>query len=397
MKTATLTAAAFAIALTASLVCAQEATSAVPELPAGSGSVSVPEKIETAPPKVKNTPAATVPKTVAAATNAPAKVKSPLPKKAVSPVATNAASAKPVSAQPKQVKPVAKPNTTAPKPIQPVATEASAPRPIQPVESGSVLILPPEAESAFDLEPSAREKILFVSNGGGYFDTYDGAEFAAPGKAEDGWSVNGEVQIRIPNTPLSIVLRGYYGNADIGEGSVTGYRSDMEATWSIYNGDFTQYGGSAELRWDFVKMDTFRAYVSAGGVYDKTKTDVKGGISTTSYRIRYIGYYPFILPYLSYDKSYQAFRGEPWCEEEGFGFIGHVGVEWIFLNDFYLNLELGGMTEIYDEEYVNGKAQADLRGVLGWYFSDWGRIDLYARYLTEWEALHAGAQVTVAF
>ena len=266
------------------------------------------------------------------------------------------------------------------------AQEAStASKPILPVQSDSVLILPPETDVAYTLDATGPQSIGSFSFGIGVFDSDDPAFLVAPGKVDTGFEVNGEFRIHIPDTPLHFTVRGYYATADLRHGAIHGYtRYGEYIEISVNGGDFSQYGASAELRCDLFKADTLCVYISAGGLYDKAEAEVEAS-------------YYYENPYARYSwYRYDYIESENKGDDDGFGFIGHLGVEWIFLNDFYLNAEIGGMSKIYDE-YTDGKAQADIRGVLGYWCSDNGRIDLYARYLTEWEALHAGAQVTFSF
>lgn len=242
----------------------------------------------------------------------------------------------------------------------------------------SVLIIPTETDADFYvLEPTMPGSNVSVSVGLGYFESEDAAGLFKPGKLKSALELNGELVYSFPRTPARLMVRGYYTNTDLEEG--VRYSNNKWGTYTtqVFGGDYTQYGLTAELRFDCYKKESLCAYFSLGSIFDKTDVAKTG----------------FYLREYSAKRELVHMSNR---EDDGFGFIGHLGVECLFLDYFYLNAEVGYLTEIYSE-HVAGKYQFDIRGILGWWYSDFGRVDLYARYLTEWEALHAGAQLTFAF
>lgn len=238
----------------------------------------------------------------------------------------------------------------------------------------SVLIIPTETDADFYvLEPTMPGSNVSVSVGLGYFESEEPARWV-PLKLKPSWELTGELMFYFPGTPARLMVRGYYTNTDIEAGL---FRDDDIST-NVSGGDYTQYGLSAELRFDCIRKDFMCAYFSLGGIYDESEAKIDGFYNS------------------DYEPGRKINMHRMWRDEDGLAAIGHLGVEWFFLDNFHLNAEVGYMTAIYDE-YVDGKSQFDIRGILGWWYSDFGRVDLYARYLTEWEALHAGAQLTFAF
>lgn len=201
-----------------------------------------------------------------------------------------------------------------------------------------------------------------------------------------------EGRAAVPDTPLDVVFRGYYGQSDIKKGTVilddgeSGYSYTYRDIEKVTDGKAEVFGGSLQAQWNFARNAELNPYVAAGVVYEKVK--FKDLESEEKMRLSVAGYGSAweTIDWGWYDWS-----------EDGTAFVGRFGAEFN-VAPFWFVAEASWMSALYDDDDVsNDDSQFELAGRAGWQFNDNCRVDAGIDYYTKWKQIFAGVGLTFAF
>lgn len=179
-----------------------------------------------------------------------------------------------------------------------------------------------------------------------------------------------EFKMNIANSPIDILLRGYYSNTEYDDYYVY-YGSGSRSL--IYDEKQFSIGGSAQLVLNFARGEIINPYITAGVMYEKSKIEYD--------EYYYGGWYWYSGWYTNE------------LEDDGTTFVGRVGLEFN-TSPIYGKLEGSFIGKVYDSDEKN---QAEIHGVIGIRASDIAGIEMAANYLTEWEEFFITIGCTLNF
>lgn len=123
------------------------------------------------------------------------------------------------------------------------------------------------------LSEKASTKVGHISLRGGVHDWKD-ADLV-----DSSYGLQMELQFALGDTPLDIVLRGFYQDTSYEDSYLTERESGpYYETWvtsatitEIWNHESTAYGGSLQLLWNFDRKGVVNPYIAIGSMYEKAE------------------------------------------------------------------------------------------------------------------------------
>lgn len=201
-----------------------------------------------------------------------------------------------------------------------------------------------------------------------------------------------ELQLALGDTPLDLVLRGFYQDTSYedsylieGESGPSYYGTWLNSATvtEFRNEESTAYGGSIQLLWNFDRNGVVNPYIAIGSMYEKAETQYDFA-TTSAYEMR--------LLWLS-SRWTSGYVGRVDESEDGFTYVARLGLE-SNLHPVYLRIEASIVGEIYD--YDDGP-QAELAAIAGVNITKNFRLDVAGNYLTEWEEYYLTTGVTFLY
>jgi opacity protein-like surface antigen len=254
------------------------------------------------------------------------------------------------------------------------------------VAAMAAAVLPAWADEAEGVQPPAEEKadtsLLELS-------VRVGLIGERKSMFKNGGSLQLEARAALGETPLDIVLRGYYGKCKVDKdadetvlgGSAVRYNGyDIYDIVNVEDGDNTLMGGSAQLQFNFARGEKVNPYIAAGAAYEKSKYD----LDIAEYILGYRGG--------NYVGGWQEGTGNIKSDADGTAFVGRIGVEFD-LSPFCLVLE-GSYLSKFSDDYWD-ESQFEISGRAGFQWTRSCRIDVGIDYYTEWEQAFAGVGLTL--
>ena len=191
------------------------------------------------------------------------------------------------------------------------------------------------------------------------------------------YGVGGQMEFRVGlgKTPIDLVLRGHYAYAEYKDY----YAYLGNGRYYFENEEHSQYGGSAQLQFNFNRDGEINPYVAVGGMYDKVEMEADYWGYDTYARTYHVGWWTYRSTY------HQYHSGRIEIDDDGSGFVGRLGVE-LNLHPLYARVEGAFVSKVHDDAWwFEEKNQAEINAIVGAHITDSVRLDFSGTYFTKWE------------